>query len=148
VLPLEQAFSIPRGTQVAANRCAATLSAGRRAPRARANGGRFVLLRAGTRRKALTLGLAGASFSACRGAPTSRQVRALTVRARGRVSVAARYATSVGRDARWTVEDLCDSTVTRVRRGKVRVTDRGHRRTVTVRAGNVHVSATPRGGAR
>jgi hypothetical protein len=140
VLPVEQSLSIPHGTEIAAGRCAATLLAGGRKPRVRAGGGAFVLQRAGTRRKALALGLAGPPFSTCRAAPASRRVRVLNVRATGALLVTARYAASAGRKATWTVEDRCGSTLTRVRRGKVSVTDRGRRQAVVVRAPRAHVS--------
>jgi hypothetical protein len=122
------------------------LASRRRAPRVRADRGAFVLRRAGTRRKALALALAGPAFSKCRGAPASRRIRALSVRARGRVEVAGRYAHTAGRGASWTVEDRCGSTVTRVRRGEVSVSDRGAPRPVVVRAPGAHVSKPRPGG--
>jgi Ca2+-binding RTX toxin-like protein len=144
-LPLRQRLSIPRGTRVSAGRCAARLSAGRRAPRVRADTGTFVLRRAGTRRSALALALAGPSFAACRAAPPSRRVRALRIRARGRVRLVGRYAATFGVGASWRLEDRCGSTVTRVRNGTVRVTDRGRRRAAVVHARHVHVSKPRRG---
>jgi Ca2+-binding RTX toxin-like protein len=145
-LPLRQRLSIPRGTRVNAGRCAARLSTGRRAPRVRAVGGAFVLRRPGTRRNALALALAGPSFSTCRAAPASRQVRALRIRARSLVRLIGRYAATFGDGASWRLEDRCGSTVTRVRRGAVRVTDRGDRRSVVVRARHVRVSKPRRRG--
>jgi Ca2+-binding RTX toxin-like protein len=147
VLPLRQSLSVPRGTRIDAGRCAATVSAGRRAPRVYADGGAFVLRRAGTHRKPLSLALAGEPFSStCRAAPASRPVRSLAVRARRQVRLAGRFAVTSGVGASWTVEDRCASTVTRVRRGKVRVRDRGRRRAVVVRAPRRHVSTPRRGG--
>jgi hypothetical protein len=146
VLPLRQSLSVPRGTRIDAGRCAATLSAGRRAPRVHADGGAFVLRRAGTRRKPLSLALAGEPFSTCRAAPASRPVRSLAVRARGSVRLAGRFAVTSAVGASWTVEDRCASTVTKVRRGKVRVRDHGRRRAVVVRAPRRHVSTPRRGG--
>jgi Ca2+-binding RTX toxin-like protein len=148
VLLLAQTLSIPRGTLIDTRRCPATLSGGRRAPRVRAEGGRFILRLAGTRQKPLSLTLVGPPFSVCRASPPSRAVRTLSVGAHGRVSLAARYAVSAGRGARWKVEDRCGSTVTRVRRGQVRVIDRGLRRAVTVRAGQVHISRPGRAPGR
>jgi len=145
-LPLRQRLSIPRGTRVDAGRCAARLSAGRRAPRVRADAGAFVLRRPGSRRNALALALAGPPFSACRTVPASRRVRALRIRARGRVRLFGRYAATFGVGANWRLEDRCRSTVTRVLRGTVRVTDRRGRRGVVVRARHVHVSRPRRGG--
>jgi Ca2+-binding RTX toxin-like protein len=144
--PVGQAISVPRGTLIDALRCAATISRSRRAPRARVSGGAFVLRRAGTPRRALALALAGGTPGQCRGAP-SRLVRTLTVRARGAVRLVARYARSTGRSARWTVDDRCGRTLTRVRRGAVRVAERGRRRHVVVQAPRVHVSK-PRSGGR
>jgi Ca2+-binding RTX toxin-like protein len=145
-LPLRQRLSIPRGTRVRAGRCAARLSTGRRAPRVSAAGGAFALRRPGSRRNALALALAGPSFSTCRAAPASRQVRALGIRARRGVRLIGRYATTFGVGASWRLEDRCGSTVTRVRRGAVRVTDRGDRRSVVVRARHVRVSKPRRRG--
>jgi Ca2+-binding RTX toxin-like protein len=145
-LLLSQTLSVPRGTSVNVARCAATLSTGRRAPRVRAAGGTFVLRRAGTRRRPLVLALGGPSFSTCRAAPASRRVRTLGIRGRGRVRLAGRYADTSADGASWNVEDRCGSTVTRVRSGRVRVTDRGRRRAVVVRAPRTHVSRPPRGG--
>ena len=147
-LPLMQTLSIPSGTQVAADRCAAKLSARGRKPHVRVNGGAFILRRADTRRKALGLALAGAPFSTCRGEPASRRVRVLSVHTTGSLRLAARYAVSAGLRAAWTVEDRCGSTLTRVKRGKVGVTDRGRRRVVVVRAPGGHVSKPPGSGGR
>jgi Ca2+-binding RTX toxin-like protein len=140
-VPLRQALSIPRRTSVDAGRCAANLSTVRRGPRVRAGAGRFTLRRAGNRRRPIELGLSGADFSStCRKRPASRRVRRLTVAVRGRAKLLARYGSAVGRNAAWTMEDRCGSTVTRVRSGSVSVSDRGARRPTVVHAGHSHVS--------
>jgi Ca2+-binding RTX toxin-like protein len=139
-LPLEESLSVPRRTTIDAGRCAARLSSRRRAPRVRAIGGTMVLRRTGSRRGALALRLVGGRFATCRQAPASHVVRHLSVRAHGRVRVSARFATGSSRGAAWTMTDRCRRTLTRVRRGSVRVLDVGSRRSVTVRAGQRHVS--------
>jgi Ca2+-binding RTX toxin-like protein len=140
-VPLRQALSIPRRTSVDAGHCMANLSTVRRGPRGRAGAGIFTLRRAGNRRRPIELGLSGADFSStCRKQPASRRVRRLLVAVRGRAKLVARYGSAVGRNAAWTIEDRCGSTVTRVRSGSVSVTDRGARRPVVVHAGHSHVS--------
>jgi Ca2+-binding RTX toxin-like protein len=142
-LPVRQTLSIPRGTSVDARRCMANISTPRRAASVRARGAAFIVRRVGARRKALGLALAGPDFSACQNAPASRRVRRLTVTGRGMLTVQARYARAVGRNASWTMEDRCGSTLTRVRSGAVRVTDRRGGPAVLVRAGGRHVSRPP-----
>jgi Ca2+-binding RTX toxin-like protein len=147
-VPLTQSLSVPRRTAVDAGACVTDVATVRRGPRARVGRGAFVLLRSGTRRRALQLRLAGTGFKACANAPASHRVGRLEVQAHGRVRVLAHYAWAAGRSARWTMDDRCGRTVTRVLRRRVRVHDSGHRGTVTVRAGRAHVSARPRGGGR
>lgn len=139
-VPVAEALSIPRRANVDVTRCAANLSTGRRGPRVRARGGTFTLRRVGSRRRAVELQLDGADFASCAHAPASRRIRALTVRTDGSSTLFARHAFAAGRNATWTMEDRCRSTVTRVRSGSVRVTDLPARRVVTVRAGHAHVS--------
>jgi hypothetical protein len=142
-LSLAQPLSIPPGTRVDARRCGAKLFSGRHAALARAAGGAFVVKGVETRRNAAVLALAGSASSSCRAAPASRRARVLNVHAAGRVRLAARFSVSEGRDATWTVEDRCSSTVTHVRRGRVRVRDLGRRRAVVVGAPRRHVSRPP-----
>jgi hypothetical protein len=139
-LPLEESMSVPRRTTIDAGRCAARLSSRRRAPRVRAIGGTMVLRRTGSRRGTLALRLVGGRFARCTHASVSHIVRHLSLRARGRVRLNARFATGSTRGATWTMTDRCRTTLTRVRRGAVAVLDAGRRRSVTVRAGHRHVS--------
>jgi Ca2+-binding RTX toxin-like protein len=145
-LPLEAALSVPRSSVIEAGGCAAWLSTRGRAPRARAVGGTIVVRSPGGRLRPLVLELAGGGSSSCRRAPASRPVRRLTVLTRGNVRLQARFATAsaTGRGAAWTMADRCGSTLTRVRRGSVRVVDRSSARAFTVRAGHRHVSAPRR----
>ncbi len=61
-------------------------------------------------------------------------VRRITTRATGFVRVLAKASRTTARNASFSTTDRCDGTLTRVSRGRVRVYDRGRRRTVTVRA--------------
>jgi Ca2+-binding RTX toxin-like protein len=138
-------LSLPARTRVEATACAVTLvAAGRRAPRATASGGTFELRRPGDRRRALQLRMLGGGFAACGTAAPSSGVRRLEVRARGRVQVLARFATTATRRATWTVADRCDGTLTRVRRQRVRVTPVRAGHGVTVKAGHARLIRAPR----
>jgi len=136
---------IPRGTLIDASRCAARLFARRRTPLVRAIGGTFVMQRAGTRRQALRLALSDRPRGNCR-TPTARRVSALSVRSTRHVRLIARFSVSEGTRASWTVDDRCGSTVTRVKRGTVRITERRGGHEVVVRAPRTHVSKPSDGG--
>jgi hypothetical protein len=71
-------------------------------------------------------------------------IRRLSVEARGRVRVGARFATAIGRDATWTMADRCRSTVTSVKRATVLVTDAGARHAAAVRKGQHRISSPKR----
>jgi Ca2+-binding RTX toxin-like protein len=138
-LGVSEALSVPRRTRVDAGRCALDLRAGAKGSRVRASGARFTLR--AVRRGALALALAGPRRAACRKRPRPAPLRlALAARGRGGTTLAAPYATVSARRASWTVEARCAATVTRVRRGRVVVQERGRKRAVVVRAGRRHVS--------
>jgi Ca2+-binding RTX toxin-like protein len=113
------------------------------------SGGAF-LVKQGRRARGLTqLNLRGGDFGACaagagRGkasaAGSRRRVRRLFGRGRGRFRTRGRNSAATVRGTRWVVIDRCDGTLTRVRRGTVRVRDFGLRRTVTVRAGESYLA--------
>jgi CSLREA domain-containing protein len=58
----------------------------------------------------------------------------------GRFRTSGEYSSATVRGTRWLVEDRCDSTLTRVRQGRVSVRDFVKRKTVIVRAGKQYVA--------
>jgi hypothetical protein len=119
------------------------------------SGGVFQVLQSRRRSaKGLTeLRLKGSSFRACRGAARSRRasaaarrrvIRRLRGNGRGRFRTRGRFSAATVRGTRWTVEDRCDGTLTRVTRGRVAVRDFRRRKTVTVRAGKSYLARAPR----
>ncbi len=94
------------------------------------------------------LNLSGGSFSACAvgagrravAARSSRVVRRLRGKARGRFRTRGRYSAATVRGTDWTVADRCDGTLTSVRTGVVAVRDFRKRRNVTVRAGRSYLA--------
>jgi hypothetical protein len=103
------------------------------------NGGVFQVRQARSNRGLTDLNLSGSSFRGCttgRGAvaASSRVVRRLRGRARGRFRTRGRYSAATVRGTTWTVTDRCDGTLTSVSSGVVVVRDLAKRRNVTVRA--------------
>jgi len=101
--------------------------------------------------KGLTeLRLTGSSFRSCssrsgRRASTAagRVIRRLRGSGRGRFRTRGRYSAATVRGTKWTVEDRCDGTLTRVTQGTVAVRDFRRRRTITVRAGKSYLARAP-----
>ena len=97
------------------------------------------------------LSLSGGSFGACASgagsramaARSSRVVRRLRGRAKGRFRTRGRYSAATVRGTNWSVEDRCDGTLTRVNTGVVTVRDFRKRRNVTVRAGKSYLARAP-----
>jgi len=58
----------------------------------------------------------------------------------GRFRTGGRHSAAIVTGTRWLVQDSCAGTLTRVTRGRVRVTDFRRGRTVTVRAGGRYVA--------
>ena len=93
----------------------------------------------------------GSSFRRCRagrskgaGAALSRRtIRRLRANARGRFRSTGRHSSATVRGTVWTVEDRCDGTLTRVRRGRVVVRDFRRKRSVTLRAGKSYLARAP-----
>jgi ferric-dicitrate binding protein FerR (iron transport regulator) len=67
-------------------------------------------------------------------------IRKLRGNGRGRFRTRGRYSAATVRGTDWTVEDRCDGTLTRVKRGRVSVRDFRRRKTVTVRAGKSYLA--------
>jgi hypothetical protein len=81
----------------------------------------------------------GASLSKC--ARGSRVVqRRLFGRAHGRFRSRGRFSTATVRGTEWTMADRCDGTLTRVKKGTVRVRDLGRKRTVTLKSGQSYLA--------
>jgi hypothetical protein len=96
--------------------------------------------------------LKGSSFRRCRragrsrraGAAQSRLVRRLRANARGRFRTRGRHSAATVRGTVWDVQDRCNGTLTRVRRGRVAVRDFRRRRTIVLRAGKSYLARAPR----
>ncbi|MDA0183406.1 hypothetical protein OJ997_24055 [Solirubrobacter phytolaccae] len=102
------------------------------------------LRRASLRARAITTQLVlvtpPAADVGCRRLPPAKGVvRSLTATVTGLVRVSGGGSYGVGRNAQWRTIDRCGSTTTQVKRGSVRVYDKGSRRTITVRAGRRYV---------
>jgi hypothetical protein len=69
-----------------------------------------------------------------------RPARRLAGDGRGAFAVRGRFSTTTIRGSRWSVEDSCSGTLTRVSEGVVQVRDLARRRTVLVRAGRRYVA--------
>ena len=95
------------------------------------------------------LRLMGGSFRTCRSsrgasaAAAPRRVRRLWGNARGRYRSVGRYSSATVRGTIWLVEDRCDGTLTRVRKGQVVVRDLVRKRNIRLRAGKSYL-ARPR----
>ncbi len=97
------------------------------------------------------LNLSGGSFSRCAAGAgkravatrSSRVVRRLRGKARGRFRTRGRYSAATVRGTDWTVADRCDGTLTSVRTGVVVVRDFRKHRNVTVRAGHSYLARAP-----
>lgn len=94
--------------------------------------------------KGLTeLVLKGSSFRACgtRGASASRRtIRRMRASARGRFKVIARNSSATVSATVWQMDDRCDGTLTKVRRGRLVVRDLRRRRNVNLKAGQAYLA--------
>ena len=89
------------------------------------------------------LRLSGSSFARCgaqASARSKRKVRRLWGDGKGSFRTTGRHAAATVRGTRWLVEDRCDGTLVRVRRGRVEVRDLRRARTVLVRAGHSYLA--------
>ena len=159
-VPLKGIAALPVGTIVDARRGTLSLQTAvdgrsvadprRRLGQARLSAAIFQIRQARARRAAsrgrriatrlLLISPPGAGI-ACRRNPRAKGVvSTLTATAKGffRVSGGASFAQS--QNAVWRTIDRCDGTTTQVRRGSVRLYDKGLRRTVTVRAGKAYLA--------
>jgi hypothetical protein len=162
--PLSSAAQLPFGTIVDARRGRVKITAAADAAGHLQVGefyeGEFKLRQVRRPKPVVELELFGSSFAGCRvaqrstararargasDAPSSkRKIRHLWGDANGRWRTTGRVSSATVRGTIWRVEDRCDATVTRVRRGSVSVGDNARKRTVTVSAGHSYVAARRR----
>jgi len=112
----------------------------------------FTILQKKARNSFMTLRLEGGNFRVCgrsslstlaTDAKRKRPVRKLWGNGKGRFTTKGRYSSATVRGTRWLVQDRCDGTLTRVRRGVVLVRDFRARKNVRVRAGQSYVAKAP-----
>jgi hypothetical protein len=97
------------------------------------------------------LRLKGGGFGRCRGrsgkaeaSARRRVIRRLRANTRGRFRTRGRHSSATVRGTVFTVEDRCDGTLTKVKRGKVAVRDFRRRKTIIVRAGKRYLARASR----
>jgi len=107
----------------------------------------FKLLRGTDRKKPVVeLRLQGGNFSVCPKRKTSSVGAAKTVirqlwgDGKGKFRTKGEFSSATVRGTKWLVEDRCDGTLTRVKKGKVAVRDFVRKRTVIVRAGRQYLA--------
>ena len=102
--------------------------------------------------KGLTeLVMKGSSFRACastRVGAARRTIRRISATAKGRFRITARSSSATVRATAWQIEDRCDGTLTKVRRGRAVVRDVRRRRNVTLRAGQAYLAKARGSGQR
>jgi Ca2+-binding RTX toxin-like protein len=151
LVPLVDTLGLPLGWRVDSTSGSVRLiSAARRGSQsATLSGGAFVI---GQRKKrslgGLTelrmtggdIGKCGSAKAGARGAASRATFRRLFGRARGRFRTRGRFSTATVRGTEWSVADRCDGTLTKVKRGKVRVRDLVRNRTVVLKAGQRYLA--------
>lgn len=90
----------------------------------------------------------GPSFRACSGtragaAGGRRTIRRLRASARGRFRIRARNSSATVLASMWQMEDRCDGTLTKVRRGRAKVKDVRRGRSITLKAGQSYLARVP-----
>jgi hypothetical protein len=115
--------------------------------------GIFTILQAKAKNAYTTLRLGGGNFRVCRSGGSARslsavdrkkkRVRRLWGNGKGRFTSRGRYSAATVEGTKWLVQDQCNGTLTRVRRGIVRVRDFRRRKTVKVRAGQSYLARAP-----
>ena len=91
-----------------------------------------------------------AGFKRCRGSRSDasaslsrRAIRRLRGNAKGRYRTRGRHSAATVRGTVWDVIDRCDGTLTKVKRGKVAVTDFRRNKTILLRAGKSYLARSP-----
>jgi hypothetical protein len=115
--------------------------------------GVFSILQAKAKNAYTTLRLEGGNFRVCRARGSARSlnavgrsrrpVRRLWGSGKGRFTTRGRYSAATVRGTFWLVQDQCNGTLTRVRRGIVQVRDFRRRRNIKVRAGHTYLARAP-----
>jgi hypothetical protein len=152
---LDGQTEIPIGSQVDATRGTIKLTAGLGGGRTNSSNfysGVFTIQQKKARNSFMTLRLDGGNFRVCgrnslsmlaTDAKRKRPVRKLWGNGKGRFGTKGRYSSATVRGTRWLVQDRCDGTLTRVRRGVVLVRDFRARKNVRVRAGQSYLAKAP-----
>jgi hypothetical protein len=163
-VPLDELSQIPFGSTVdATDGAVRVIAAGRHGgtQSAQFSSGIFALRQG--RNSTVVAKLVGGNFSACGGkssaASTSKArrkrrkrkrrgrrhvVRKLWTNAHGRFSTKGHYAVGAVQGTKWLTADLCDGTLIKVKRHRVRVTDLVRHRRFTIRAGHSYLAKAPR----
>jgi hypothetical protein len=102
------------------------------------SGGMFVFRQ--TAKGRTTFQLTTVEANPCATGDRKRVLQRLTASGAGTFSIRTRFAESSAGRARWTVEDRCDGTRTKVTRGVVTVRDLAAKRTRRVRPGHTHIA--------
>jgi Ca2+-binding RTX toxin-like protein len=140
-VPLKDAVAVPLRSSLdaASGGVRVTTARGRRSRQSGTfSRGRFGVRQRRSRRADTELRLEGGDFRSCRGG--REIVRTLRGRGRGRFRTRGRHSAARTRRTSWVVEDRCDGTLTRVRRGRAVVRDLRRKRTVVVRAGRSYLA--------
>jgi hypothetical protein len=151
IVPLQDVLNLPLGSSVDTRRGTVRLTSAKSAKgqqSAEVAAGLFSVLQTRTKHPTTEMRLKGGSFRGCSKAAHSgdvvaarkRVVRRLRTRAHGRFRTRGRYSAATVRGTEYTVEDRCDGTLTRVKRGVVLVRDFKRHRTVRVRAGKSYLA--------
>src|SRR3954447_18519816 len=110
----------------------------------------FVLARGTDNKKPIVeLRLTGGTFSGCAkrstsataaGAASTKTIRQLWGKAKGRFRTRGRFASATVRGTVWLTRDRCDGTLVQVKQGVVQVGDLAKRKTVVVRSGKSYLA--------
>jgi Ca2+-binding RTX toxin-like protein len=135
--PLVDALLAPLRSSLDATRGAVVVTTAGSRHSGRFSAGRFRVHQGRGRHPRTELRLESGTFRGCAG---RRVVRRLRARGRGRFRTVGRRSVTDTRRGRWTVEDRCDGTLTRVLAGRARVRDRARRRPVSLRPGRSYLA--------
>jgi hypothetical protein len=149
---LEDVESVPMGSQLDTRRGAVLLKSARdrsgRTQSARVSRGLFTVKQRARSGGFTELITAGGSFRSCRtrgaSASASRSKRTLFGNGKGRFRTRGRFSSATVRGTEWGVRELCEGTLTRVRRGTVVVRDFKRHRTIRLRTGKTYLARTRR----
>ena len=145
---LEDVESVPMGSQLDTRRGVVLLRSARdragRTQSARFSRGLFTVKQRARSGAFTELITAGGSFRSCRAkgasASASRSRRSLFGSGKGRFRTRGRFSSATVRGTEWGVRELCEGTLTRVRRGTVVVRDFKRHRTVRLRTGKTYLA--------